>query len=66
MFDSVDYLIKSGKINDLTKGRKVYGEGVGDKFINKINELMKENKSLFTWAHQALGFKDEDTNSGFL
>ena len=63
---SVKYLLESGKINDLSKGKSIYGDNVGEKFILGVKSLMDKNSRLFSWAHEALGFESDDKSSGFL
>ncbi len=66
IFDSINYLVKNGKLDELSKGKKIYGKNVGEKFILVIKDLMKQNKSLFNWAHDVLGYEEEKINPDFL
>jgi len=42
----------------------IYGERVGEKFANIIDELIEKKARPFRWAHEALGLWKEDGNGG--
>lgn len=44
----------------------LYGENVGDKFIDIVKVLMTREKKLFKWAHEELGLWREDGYSQYL
>ncbi len=61
--DSIDYLVDSGKLRELSHGKKLYGDNVAEKFIGIIKNLMNNKAKLFTWAHEELGYEEDDAKS---
>ncbi|MFA5406146.1 MAG: UDP-N-acetylglucosamine 2-epimerase [Candidatus Nanoarchaeia archaeon] len=66
IFNSIKHLNDSGLLSNLSKGKPIYGAGVGNKFMSVLDDLMKNNKRLFTWSHQFLGFGNDDDDADFL
>jgi UDP-N-acetylglucosamine 2-epimerase len=56
----VEYVCKNEKIyKQMSEPKKLYGEKVGEKFIQVILTLMKRKHKLFTWAQERLDFWKE-------